>query len=277
MTGPDVARDRAQMPAGTGSILDRRSLGGHPRLAALARPGLRVLDAGCGTGAIIDGVAAAVGPGGLAVGTDVNRDLLRRARQRTAGRPALRIVRADIVAMPFAAVFDVVTAARVLQWLARPADAVAAMVRITRSGGVVLVLDYDHEAIRWRPQPPASMQAFYAAFLAWRAEAGFDNAIARRLPSLLEAAGAAAIRVTHQPETTTRADADFAQRAGIWADAAATRGRQMVADGFLSEADRQRAEAAYRAWIEAEAETMTLHLDAVEGIVERRSATAVRR
>ena len=270
MSDPDVARERARMPAGTGSILDRRTLGGYPQLAALLRPGLRVLDVGCGTGAITADVADAVGDTGLAVGTDVNHGLLQRGHERAAGRPALRFARADVFAMPFAAAFDVVTAARVLQWLARPADAVAAMARVTRPGGVVLVLDYDHEAIRWTPSPPPSMRTFYAAFLAWRAEAGFDNAIARRLPSLLEGVGAAAVSVVHQPETTTRADADFAQRAGIWADAAATRGHQLVADGFLSEAERQRAETEYRAWIAAEAQSMTLHLDAVQGRIGQR-------
>src|SRR5688500_8868354 len=152
MTDTRTARDRAQMPAGTGSILDRRSLtSGHRQLAALLRPGLKVLDVGCGTGAITSDVAEAVGPGGLAVGTDVNHGLLQRARERTAARPGLHFARADIFAMPFEPAFDIVTAARVLQWLARPADAVAAMARVTTPGGLVLVLDYDHEAIRWTP------------------------------------------------------------------------------------------------------------------------------
>lgn len=197
----------------------------------------------------------------------MNHGLLQRAHERAAARPALRFARADIFAMPFGPAFDIVTAARVLQWLARPADAIAAMTRVTRTGGLVLVLDYDHEAIRWTPAPPASMTTFYAAFLAWRAQAGFDNAIARRLPALLASAGATAVQVTPQPETTTRTDPDFGTRAGIWADAAATRGHRMVADGFVSEADRQRAETEYRGWVEAEAESMTLHLDAVQGVM----------
>jgi SAM-dependent methyltransferase len=267
MTGANAARDRAQMPPGTASVLDRRTLDGHPHLAALLRPGVKVLDVGCATGAITADASDVVGPGGLALGADVSPPLVARARQRMAdGRP-LRFVRADVFAMPFAAVFDVVTAARVLQWLARPAEAVAAMVRVTRPGGVVLVLDYDHEAIRWTPQPPPSMQAFYAAFLAWRAQAGFDNAIARRLPALFAAAGLSRIRVDHAPEIATRGDADFATRAGIWAEVAATRGHQMVADGVVSEDDRRRAEADYRAWVDTEAMSMTLHLDAVQGVI----------
>jgi SAM-dependent methyltransferase len=255
------------MPAATGSILDRRSLAGHRQLAAVLRPGLRVLDVGCATGAITAGIADVVGPAGMAVGTDLSPPLLAQARARAADRPRLRVARADVFAMPFCRAFDVVTAARVLQWLARPADAVAAMARVTKPGGVVLVLDYDHDAIRWTPPPPASMQAFYAAFLDWRAEAGFDNAIARRLPALLEAAALSRIRVNHEPELAKRGEPDFATRAGIWAEVAATRGHQMVADGVLSEDDRRRAEADYRAWVDHDAESMTLHLDAVQGVV----------
>jgi len=41
----DVARNRAEMPSETAAILDRRSLArDHRRLAAMLRPGQRVLD-----------------------------------------------------------------------------------------------------------------------------------------------------------------------------------------------------------------------------------------
>ncbi len=70
-----LRRDRADMPAGAERVLDRRSLmGSHRQLAALLRPGMSVLDVGCGTGAIIADVADAVGSQGLAVGADINGD-----------------------------------------------------------------------------------------------------------------------------------------------------------------------------------------------------------
>ena len=256
------------MPGGTSRILDRRTLAdSQRRLAALLRPGMRVLDVGCATGAITADMADAVGPNGLAVGSDINEALLTQACARRRSRPHLQFVRADVYHLPFGRSFDVVTAARMVQWLSRPAEAVAAMAGAVRPGGVLLVLDYDHEAIEWTPRPPASMAAFYDAFLAWRATAGFDNRIARRLPSLLARAGATSIQVVPQPELTRRGEPDFQERACIWADVAATRGHQMVADGFVSESGRMTAEEEYRAWVEREAESMTLHLDAVEGVV----------
>lgn len=71
-----------------------------------------------------------------------------------------------------------------------------------------------------------------------------------------------------QPEATTRRDPNSAERVGLWADVAATRGHQMVADGFVSEPERLAAEEEYRTWVESDAESMTLHLDAVQGVIE---------
>lgn len=268
MTSSNVARDRAHMPAGTAGILDRRSLtDSHRQLASLLRPGMKVLDVGCATGAITSGIADVVGISGMAVGTDINHALLMQAHARRHSQARLYFAQADVFDMPFTRAFDIVTAARVVQWLARPAQAIAAMSRAARPGGMLLVLDYDHEAIEWSPQPPASMRRFYTAFLDWRARAGLDNRIARTLPSLFASTGVEDIAVSPQFEATTRGDADFATRAGIWAEVAAIRGPQMVADGFVSEPERNAAEVDYRAWVDTDAHSMTLHLHAVQGVV----------
>jgi SAM-dependent methyltransferase len=251
------------MPPGTAGILDTRSLAtSHRRLAALLRPGLRVLDVGCGTGAITRGIAEAVRPSGRAVGVDVNAGLvpLRGAT------PNLSFVVADAAALPFPAVFDVVTAARILQWLRDPRRALASIVAATRPGGRVLVLDYNHEKIAWVPEPPQSAQEFYQAFLRWRTDAGMDNAIADHLAGLAAAVGLEDVTATPQPEHVRRGDVDFASSAGIWADVAATRGHQMVADGAVTESLRARAEHDYRQWIGDGARSQTMYLVAVEGV-----------
>ena len=62
-------------------ILDRRTLQrDHRLLAALLRPGMAVLDVGCGTGAITAGIANAVGDSGYVVGVDRDGALLELAR-----------------------------------------------------------------------------------------------------------------------------------------------------------------------------------------------------
>jgi hypothetical protein len=135
-----------------------------------------------------------------------------------------------------------------------------------RPGGLGVVLDHNHQRATWTPAPPASMRAFYAAFLRWRVEAGFDDAIADRLPGLMQTAGLLDIRVTPQHDVVQRGDAAFEAAAGPWAEVAATRGRQMVADGAISEAARATAEAEYQAWVRTAAQTHTQYLLAVEGI-----------
>jgi len=267
MTDENVARDRAAMPPGTHRVLDRRRLGrDHRRLAERLVPGLAVLDVGCGTGAITRGIAEAVAPGGRVVGVDVNEALITAAQREHGTVPGLVFELHDVYQLPFRDAFDVVTAARVLQWLARPADAIAAMARAACPGGRVLVLDFNHDKLALEPAPPAAARAFLAAFLRWRAEAGMDNAMADHLAGLFARAGLCEVAVSPQHEVARRGEPDFEARAGIWADVAATRGRQMVADGVVDEHGRAAAEAELRAWAHGDGETMRMYLLAVEGV-----------
>jgi len=62
---PNHANQRADMREATQRILNTRTLhNAHPRLAELLTPGLRVLDMGCGTGAMTRGIAEAIAPHG---------------------------------------------------------------------------------------------------------------------------------------------------------------------------------------------------------------------
>jgi len=134
-----------------------------------------------------------------------------------------------------------------------------------RPGGRVVVLEYNHEKIVWEPAPPPSMQHFYRAFLHWRAEAGMDNALADHLTDLYAQCGLMDIVHTPQHEISSKNDPDFFTRLGLWAEVAATRGHQMVADGILTETQRATAEAEYRVWIQESALAQTMYLIAVEG------------
>ena len=255
------------MPEGTSAILNARSLmTSNRRLAEMLRPGLAVLDVGCGTGAITRGMAEAVLPNGQVVGIDANARLIAQARRGHGDVPGLSFEVCDIYRLPHRDQFDVVTAARVLQWLANPLAALQKMAGAVKPGGAVLVLDYNHEKIRWQPLPPQSMHTFYRAFLRWRAEFGMDNAIVDHLPAMLATVGLVGIIETPQHEVTCRGDPDFETRIGIWAEVAASRGHQMVADGMLTEAQSAAAEADYRAWIHDSAERQILYLMAVQGV-----------
>jgi ubiquinone/menaquinone biosynthesis C-methylase UbiE len=264
-----VATNRAQMPSGTERFLDARSLAdAHRRLAELLRPGMTVLDVGCGTGAITEGIAQAVAPGGQVVGIDVSKELIARARARAELHANLSFELADVASLAHQPRrFDVVTAARMLLWLADPRAAVAAMAGVARPGGMVVVLDYNLRKTSWEPAPPESVAAFYEAFLKWRAQAGMDNEMADRLEVLFEELGLREVRRTPQPELARRGEADFEVRIALWGQVIATRGHQVVADGFLSEARRARAEADFMEWASGAAQSQTLWLAAAEGVV----------
>ena len=259
---------RRAHPHGQGpSILGARSLAtAHRRLAELLRPGLRVLDVGCGPGAITRGIAEAVGPAGRVVGVDLHPRLISEARQLHGAVPGLTFAVCDAYDLTFHEEFDIVTAARVLQWLSRPLDALPGMVQAASPGGRVVVLDYNHEKVASTPDPPATTQAFHAAFLRWRTAAGLDNAIADHLVEMFTAVGLRGVMETPQIEVSHCNEPDFQTRIAIWAEIMAFHGPRMVEDGVITEPERAADEADYRAWMSFGAESQSLYLVAVEGV-----------
>jgi SAM-dependent methyltransferase len=106
---------------------------------AHVRPGDRLLDVGAGRGLIALAAAGRVGPEGTVVACDMDAECLVALRaiapSVTSGR-RIATARADAVALPFAdAVFDVVTARAVLQFLRDRSSAVQEAHRVLRSGG----------------------------------------------------------------------------------------------------------------------------------------------
>jgi SAM-dependent methyltransferase len=99
---------------------------------ALARPGLRVLDVGCGTGGVLAGLGGGIRPFG------VDRSTLALAHCRARGLSAVACSSAGD--LPFAAgSFDVVMLLDVLEHFADEQKLLAEIRRLVRPGGRVLV------------------------------------------------------------------------------------------------------------------------------------------
>lgn len=105
----------------------------HALVAAVAPSrGARVLDVGCGTGAVSRAARAAAGPDALVVAVDPSREMLLAAR-RGGVEP---IVLGSLPNLPFArASFDVVLSAFVLTHVDDADAALAEMARVLRPGG----------------------------------------------------------------------------------------------------------------------------------------------
>lgn len=249
------------------AVLDRRTLArDHRCLAALLRPGMAVLDVGCGTGAITVGIAEAVGPSGRVVGIDRDPTLLARARARPGLPVQLGFEEGDVLALDRTDRFDVATAARVLQWIAEPLPAIRRMRNVVRRGGLVVLLDYSHADLVWEPEPPAAARRFYDAFLAWRVANRWDNRMGDRLADLCGAAGLHDVRLLNEDEAAIRGEPGFDDATAIWERVLEDTRPQLVGGGFLAEADWHAAHAAYRAWRQHDARHQRMTLRAVTGV-----------
>jgi ubiquinone/menaquinone biosynthesis C-methylase UbiE len=114
---------------------------------ALLSPALgqRFADIGCGTGEDARLLAATVGPQGSVIGIDPSTTMLGVARARTIRRDLpLEFRVGDATALPLAdGDVDGCRCERVFQHLDDPERALAEMVRVTRRGGRVVVVDTD--------------------------------------------------------------------------------------------------------------------------------------
>ncbi|HEY9261974.1 methyltransferase domain-containing protein [Chitinophaga sp.] len=264
----DNSIERAKMPKGDSSILDSRSLtNSYATLVPLLQKGMRVLDVGCGTGAISAGIAAAVGETGTVVGIDSSPHLIAKGQADHADLPQLTLIEADLFTYHPEEKFDLIVSARVLQWLSNPAAALQQFKSLLKPGGIISILDYNHTQLEWTPAPPASMQHFYKAFLDWRADAGMDNDMADHLPGIFAELGFQNIQTLPADEVYKKGAPSFAEKAGIWSKVAELRGPQMVASGFVTEEERLTAIAEYNAWVQEEGEEMVMKLKEVRASV----------
>ena len=105
-------------------------------IASLAlKPGMRVLDAGCGTGEALAWLAAGVAPGGAVVGMDLATSHVQAARSVTSQDDAL-VLQANLLQAPMApASFDLAWSVNVINHLRSPSAGIDALGSLLRPGG----------------------------------------------------------------------------------------------------------------------------------------------
>ena len=115
-----------------------------PQLADLAgvRAGQRVLDVGCGPGALTAELVDAAGTGGRGGGRPVR--VVRRGRSSALPRRRRAARRRQSTCPSPDGAFDAALAQLVVHFMADPVAGLAEMARVTRRGGVVAACVWDH-------------------------------------------------------------------------------------------------------------------------------------
>jgi SAM-dependent methyltransferase len=160
-------------------------------------PGSAVLEAGCGVGAQTVTLAAR-SPGARFTSVDISAASIAEARRRTAAAAITNVEfqHADIFDSPFAPEsFDHVFVCFLLEHLARPIEALAALQRLLKPGGTVTVIEGDHGSTYFHPESRAAERAIQCLVDLQRA-AGGNALIGRQLYPLMIEAGLDAVRVS---------------------------------------------------------------------------------
>jgi len=137
--------------------MKERSASSHASfLIPYLRPGLQLLDCGCGPGAITLDLAELVTPGQV-VGIDIEASQIEAARgdSRDRGLENVRFQVGDVYALPFPdRQFDVVFAHALLMHLRDPLAALKEMRRVLKPGGIAAVSDPDYGGWIYAPSTP---------------------------------------------------------------------------------------------------------------------------
>ncbi|MFD5425163.1 methyltransferase domain-containing protein [Streptomyces sp. NPDC127084] len=182
------------------------------------RPGLDILDVGCGPGTITADLALLVAPGAVAA-VDSEPGILDAARAVASerGRDNITFAVADVHALDFPDdSFDVVHAHQVLQHVADPVLALTEMRRVCRPGGLVAVRDSDYGSFSWYPEVPGLDHWLELYHRVARANGGEPDA-GRRLYTWARAAGFTDITATAAAWCFVTPE-ERAWWSGLWAD-----------------------------------------------------------
>ncbi len=250
MAAPDAAR--AQYTHGhhasvLGSHARRTAVDSAAYLLPLLKPGLRLLDVGCGPGTVTADLARAVG--GTAVGLEAVPAPVDAARVSLAGVEHAGLALGDVASLPFAdRSFDVVHAHQVLQHLTDPVGALREMARVCRPAGTVAARDADYAAMAWYPRLPG-LDLWAALYQRVARSNGAEPDAGRHLRSWAEQAGLREVRLSASAWCWATP-----QEVSWWAESWAERtvasdfARQAVQRGLATRAELAGIARAFREW-----------------------------
>jgi ubiquinone/menaquinone biosynthesis C-methylase UbiE len=152
------------------------------------KPGTRLLEVGCGVGAVL-AVLGQEFPGVRLFGVDIEAKQLEFAHghlERSGVEATL--LEADALALPFDdGSFDHIWMMRFLEHVPDPPAALREARRVLAPGGAITTIEVDYSTVRAKPSTPA-LDALFATVVQSMASAGWSDA-GTRLPGWLRDAG----------------------------------------------------------------------------------------
>ncbi len=219
-------------------------------LRSHVRPGMRLLDMGCGPGSITIGLADWVAPGEV-VGIDLDEATVARAREMAESRSVLNVEfrQGSVYELPFNdAEFDVVYAHQLLQHLGDPAAALTESMRVLKPSGIFAVRDVDWGSTVLWPQDRL-LDRFLDIYYEVARRNGGDAHMGRRIRSLMLEAGYADVDVSSSVWTFATTE-----RTAQWGNQWRTRtlqsnlGQKAVEYGIASQSEIEEVAGAWAAW-----------------------------
>jgi ubiquinone/menaquinone biosynthesis C-methylase UbiE len=216
------------------------------------RPGMSVLDIGCGIGTAVREMANCVGPSGSASGVDISEAMIEEASARMQGLYNVDFMTGEACRLPYPnAVFDAVRMERVLLYVPDRLTAISEMIRVTKAGGRVAITDVDIDCTAIAGKNRAQTRRMTSLV----AEAFVHPTSGRELPALMRAAGLKDVAVDYMVAATTHEFCIFTSQGTLCA--AAEAGKVSMAE--VDEWNRELAE------LEAAGDFLQLWIFAIAG------------
>ena len=165
-------------------------------MTAGIRPGMHVVDVGCGAGDVSLLVAELVGPHGSVVGVDKSPDAIATARKRAAALELRNVVfsQGDLESITIREPVDAFVGRLTLMYLGNPAAALRNMAQQVKPGGLIVFQEIDISGYKTVPHSGYANEAFYLISETLR-RSGADVQMGLKLFSTFIAAGLPAPRM----------------------------------------------------------------------------------
>jgi len=150
------------------------------------KPGMRVADLGCGPGKTTVSLKGLVKPGGEVVGVDFSKDRIDYANKHFSASGIEYVCRDLREPLEDLGMFDFIWLRFVLEYyLSTSFDIVEKVSRILKPGGILCLVDLDHNCLSHFKPSPRLEKAFFGIMRALEKDAAFDPYAGRKLYSFL--------------------------------------------------------------------------------------------